>query len=177
MSARAFALAASSPIHNVVILGAGYMGTGIAQVAASAGYNVTLVDKHKEHLDKACSKIPKELHQKIKRETTLATAVKNADLVVEVIDEDLQEKQKLLEDLDKNAKSSAIFATNTESIKFKDLAKNIQRKDRFAGLCFDDPVEKTRSLRVVKLPESSEQVIQALQEFGKKLGKSTTMQG
>jgi 3-hydroxyacyl-CoA dehydrogenase len=166
---------ATSSVNNVAIIGAGYMGTGIAQVAAKSGFNVTLVDKDKSQLAQSTKHISGDLSGRIKTATTLADAVKDADLVVEVIDENKEDKSQLFADLDKNAKSNAIFATNTASIRFTELAKNVKRRDRFAGLCFDDPVDKTQSVTVFKLPESSEQTVQTLLDFGKRLGKSANI--
>jgi len=194
VSIRAFA---SSPVNNVVVVGAGLMGSGIAQVSATAGYNVTIIDQNDEILNKAKKSIQDSLKRigkkkfatdpkgeaafvednmkKVSTSADLPSAVKDADLIVEAIVENVEIKRKLFADLEKNTKKTAIFATNTSSLRLADISKNMQRKDKFGGLHFFNPVPVMKLLEVIRLPDTSEDTFQALVDFGKKVGKTTVV--
>jgi len=197
VSTRAFASAVSSPINNVVVVGAGLMGSGIAQVSAAAGYNVTIIDQNDTILDKAKKGIQDSLKRvakkkfasdskaeaafveestkKISTSSTLSPSVKEADLVVEAIVENVEAKRKLFAELELLAKSTTILATNTSSLRLADIAKNLKRKDQFGGLHFFNPVPIMKLLEVVRLPDTNDQTFQALLDYGKKVGKTTVV--
>ncbi|CAG7818871.1 unnamed protein product, partial [Allacma fusca] len=186
---------ASKAIQNVTIIGGGLMGSGIAQVAAQAGNNVKLVDlkedilknskKAIEHsLPRVAGKVfkgdPAKAEQfvkdslsKITFTTDISSAVSDADLVVEAIIENLKIKQALFADIDKVAPEKTIFASNTSSISIKEIAANTSRKDRFGGLHFFSPVPVMKLLEVVRIPETSDVTHQAIDSWGKSIGKVT----
>jgi len=188
-------MASAPSINNVVVVGGGLMGSGIAQVAASAGYKVTIVDQTDAILEKSKKGIQDSVKRIAKKkfandpkgeETFVGDIIKNisttpnlevaaaqADLVIEAIVENIDIKNKLFEQLEKNSKSTTIFATNTSSLSLSDIAKPVKQKERFGGLHFFNPAPVMKLLEVSRLPETSEETFQALLEFGKKVGKTT----
>lgn len=191
---RAFSSsAARHAIQKVTVIGGGIMGSGIAQVAAQTGHTVTLVDVSDDILKKSEANIQKSLQRVAKKKyqdaneaekfvsSTLGNlslksdanvAVKDCDLVVEAIVENLDVKQKLFKSLDSNAPQHTIFASNTSSIFITDIAKATERKDRFGGLHFFNPVPIMKLVEVVRTPDTSDDTNSALFAFGEKLGKT-----
>ncbi|KAJ2945377.1 hypothetical protein O0L34_g179 [Tuta absoluta] len=180
-------------IKTVTVIGGGLMGSGIAQIAAQAGQEVTLIDVQQEQLDKAqksiqnnlgrvakklykddASKIEgfiKESFSKIKMSTKVEDGV-NVDLIVEAIVERLDVKQQLFNKLDELAPQHTILATNTSSISINEIGAGIKRKDRYGGLHFFNPVPVMRLLEVIKGDHISEETLQAMMEWGKSVGKT-----
>lgn len=170
------------------------MGSGIAQVAAQTGHQVTMVDISEELLNKSKSNIQKSLQRVAKKKfadkpedgetfmqetigrvntnTDAAQAVKDTDLVIEAIVENLEIKQKLFSALDQAAPKHTIFSSNTSSLPIGDIAKATQRLDRFGGLHFFNPVPMMKLLEVIRIPETSEETYQTMLEFGKAMGKA-----
>lgn len=182
-------------IKNVTIIGGGLMGAGIAQVAASTGHNVVLVDQTDDILRKSKASIEKSLQRVAKKkfaekpkdgeafildvtrrlstQTDAAKAVKNADLVIEAIVENLDIKKKLFSALDKAAPKHTIFTSNTSSIPIKEIAVATSRLDRFGGLHYFNPVPVMKLLEVIRIPETSDDTFNALLAFGKAMEKVT----
>lgn len=195
-NARCFSSSAvNMAIKNVTVIGSGLMGSGIAQVAAQTGHNVTLVDVSDQVLQHATSNIKKSLERvakkkyaenpqdghkfisetltRLKTNTEATESVKNADIVIEAIVENMQIKQELFKSLDKAAPSSTLFASNTSSLSISEIAESTQRKDRFGGLHFFNPVPVMKLLEVIRIPETSDETYKTMMEFGQKLGKQT----
>lgn len=171
------------------------MGAGIAQVAASTGHNVVLVDQTDDILRKSKASIEKSLQRVAKKkfaekpkdgeafildvtrrlstQTDAAKAVKNADLVIEAIVENLDIKKKLFSALDKAAPKHTIFTSNTSSIPIKEIAVATSRLDRFGGLHYFNPVPVMKLLEVIRIPETSDDTFNALLAFGKAMEKVT----
>jgi 3-hydroxyacyl-CoA dehydrogenase len=184
-------------INNVIVVGAGLMGAGIAQVSAQSGMNVTLIDQKDEILKKSKNDIGKSLQRVVKKKfpddtsaqtafvndtlskiaisTDVSTAAKNAHLIIEAIVENLEVKQKLFAQLEKVAAPETIFASNTSSLSLTEISQGIKRSDKFGGLHFFNPVPIMKLLEVVRTPSVSEQTFQALLNYGKKLGKTTVV--
>jgi len=180
-------------IKNVVVIGSGLMGSGIAQVAAQTGHNVVIVDVSDDVLNKANNAIKISLQRIAKKKyegnkedgekfisSSLARltlskdaegSVKNADIVVEAIIENLEIKQKLFTSLDNAAPPHTIFASNTSSLSISAIGSPTQRKDRFGGLHFFNPVPVMKLLEVIRIPETSDDTYKKMMEFGKALGK------
>ncbi|KAJ0174874.1 hypothetical protein K1T71_009982 [Dendrolimus kikuchii] len=180
-------------VKTVTVIGGGLMGSGIAQVAAQAGQNVTIVDLQPELLEKAQKSIQsnltrvgkklykddagkvdgfvKESFDRIKVSTKVEDGV-DADLIVEAIVEKLDAKQELFNKLDKLAPPHTILATNTSSISVNAIGAGIKRKDRFGGLHFFNPVPVMRLLEVVRSDQISEETYQTMMEWGKSVGKT-----
>lgn len=171
------------------------MGSGIAQVAAQTGHEVTLVDvsddllkKSRKNIEtsvgrvakkkfsedvKAAEKFAAETLGRLQLNTDAVKAVSNADLVIEAIVENLETKQRLFATLDKAAPSSTLFASNTSSLPVKHIAIATTRMDRFGGLHFFNPVPVMKLLEVVRIPETSDETHKALLDFGKAMEKTT----
>jgi len=186
----------AAKIEEFVVIGGGLMGAGIAQVGAQTGHKVTLVDLSQEVLDKSNARITESIKRvakkKFKEDATagdkfvneslsrlhIATnadeALATADLVVEAVTENLGLKQKLFKQFDAVAPAKTIFASNTSSLPIADIASATpDRKDRFGGLHFFNPVPVMKLLEVIRIPETSDDTFKAMQEWGKAMGKVT----
>src|SRR5262245_6080888 len=173
-------------IKRVGILGCGLMGSGIAQVAATAGYDVTVLEQEQKFLDKGFAGIEKSLAKfaekgnlkepadKVRARitgTTSRSALADCDIIVEAIIENVEEKKKMFSALDTVVKKEAIFASNTSSISITEVAAATKRPERFVGLHFFNPVPLMKLVEVVRTIATSDQVFDAAFEFGKSLGK------
>jgi 3-hydroxybutyryl-CoA dehydrogenase len=173
-------------IQKVGVLGCGLMGSGIAQVAATAGFDVTVLEADQGFLDKGFSGIEKSLAKFAEKGTLKESpdAVRarlkgtlkhedlaNCDIVVEAIIENIDEKKKMFSRLDAIVKPEAIFATNTSSISVTEVMSATRRADRFIGLHFFNPVPLMKLVEVVRTIATSDDVMDAAVAFGSKLGK------
>ncbi|CAL4110178.1 unnamed protein product [Meganyctiphanes norvegica] len=187
--------AMAAAIKNVTVIGSGLMGAGIAQVAAQTGHHVTMVDidevavgKAKDRIGASIQRVAKKKFaqdpeagqkfissalEKLQISTDAISSVKSADLVVEAIVENLDVKKKLFAQLDEVAPSHAIFASNTSSLPIGKIAAATNRKDRFGGLHFFNPVPVMKLLEVVRIPETSQGTYEAMCDWGKAMGKVT----
>lgn len=112
-----------------------------------------------------------ESKARIKVTTDVKEAVRDTDLVIEAIVEQLETKHKVFKSLDDAAPQKTIFASNTSSLSIGDIASGTNRKDRFGGLHFFNPVPVMKLLEVVRIPETSDETYNALMAFGKAMGK------
>ena len=174
-------------IRKVGVLGCGLMGSGIAQVAATAGFDVTVLEVEQKFLDKGFAGIEKslgkfaekgtitpqqkdEIRARLKG-TTNAQDLRDCDLVIEAIIENVAEKRKMYAAVDAVAKKDAIFASNTSSISISELMSATRRPERFVGLHFFNPVPLMKLVEVVRTIATANDVYEAVFEFAKKLGK------
>jgi enoyl-CoA hydratase / 3-hydroxyacyl-CoA dehydrogenase len=175
-------------ITRTVVVGAGTMGHGIAEVMALAGLNVNLTDAYPLALEKARGMIAESVQKlaksgKIKeddaRKTSarisyvkdLAEAVGDADLVLEAVPEDLDLKRKVFSSIEKHAKKNAILATTTSNIKVSSIAEGASTPERIVGIHFFNPPVIMKLVEVIKGERSSSEVFESAYEFAKKLGK------
>ena len=173
-------------IKNVGVIGCGLMGSGIAQVAATAGFQVTVLEAEQAFLDKGFKGIERSLAKFAEKGTisekpeailsrlkgvTDVEALAACDIIIEAIVENVVEKHKMYTALDKIAKADAIFATNTSSISVTELMSVTNRPERFIGLHFFNPVPLMKLVEVVRTIATSDKVFEAAVEFGAKLGK------
>lgn len=171
------------------------MGAGIAQVAASTGHSVTLVDTNDDILKKAVKGIEGNLKRVVKKKfadkpeageefiqkalqsvatsTDAGSAVQGSDLVLEAIVENLKVKQDLFGGLDKLAPAHTIFASNTSSLSITDIASSTSRLDRFGGLHFFSPVPVMKLVEVIATGATSQETFDSLLNFSKVLGKTS----
>lgn len=173
---------------NIAVIGAGTMGNGIAHVFAQSGYNVTLIDVRDEALAKAIATIDKNLGRMVAKEiitesakvetlgriatsTNLATAVSNADLVVEAATENVDLKLKIFRDMDANAPADCILATNTSSISITQIAAVTGRPDKVIGMHFMNPVPVMKLVEVIRGYATSNDVTARIMDLSKNLGK------
>ena len=173
-------------IRKVGVLGCGLMGSGIAQVAATAGFDVTVLEVEQKFLDKGFAAIEKSLAKfadkgvlketpdKVRarlRGTTKKEDLADCDLVIEAIIENVEEKKKMYASIDGLVKKQAIFATNTSSISVTELLTSTKRPERFIGMHFFNPVPLMKLVEVARTIATAPDVFETAYEFGKKLGK------
>ena len=174
-------------IKKVGILGCGLMGSGIAEVCAKAGLQTYVREVSDELLEKGQARIQKSLDRAVEkgkmeageRDKVLGRiegvvelgALKDCDLVIEAIVENLDEKRKTFAALDEAVKETAIFASNTSSLTITQMAMATARPDRFVGLHFFNPVPVMKLVEVVRTLMTDEQVVQAAMDFGRAVGK------
>jgi 3-hydroxybutyryl-CoA dehydrogenase len=167
------------------------MGSGIAQVAATAGFDVVVLEQEQKFLDKGFAGIEKSLSRLVERGpekggltaeqksqaqsrlkgTTNMQELADCDIVVEAIIENVEHKRKTYTQLDGIVKKDAIFATNTSSISVTELMTATKRPERFIGLHFFNPVPMMKLVEVVKTIATAPDVYDTAVEFGKKVGK------
>lgn len=172
---------------TVLVIGAGFMGSGIAQVCAQTGYQVHLMDSNQTTLSKAVDSVtwsvgklsakgflqetPETVMSRITKATDLSPAAQ-ADWIVEAAWEREDLKLDIFKQVDTLAPPSAILASNTSSIPITRLAKATSRPDRFLGLHFFGPVPLMPLVEVVKGEETSEETLQKGLDFVRSLGKT-----
>ena len=175
-------------IQNIFVIGAGLMGSGIAQNAIVAGYNVILNDKRLEALERAKGGIKKNLDREVEKgrmtaedaEAALArlsladsvAAAKNVDLVIEAIFENAEAKQAVFSELEGVCPEHTIFASNTSSISLTTLASATKRPDRVVGMHFFSPVPKMRLCEVICGLLTTQDVLNSVKAVGEKMGKT-----
>src|SRR5213592_2491968 len=174
-------------IKRVGVLGCGLMGSGIAQVAASVGYDTIDRDVSKDILDRGRAGIEKSLgkfvekgklqaadRDEILRRVTFTTAVpdlRKSDIIIEAITEDLALKNSLFLELDGLCGAGTIFASNTSSLTIAELAAATKRADRFVGLHFFNPVPLMPLVEVVRTVTTSEETFKRAFAFAASLRK------
>ena len=176
-------------VKKVGVLGAGQMGSGIAQAAAQSGLEVQLVDVAEAQLKKAEAGIVKSLGKFVEKEkisaadrdATLARietgastdAFGEADLVIEAVSEDLGLKQRVWETVDAVAPAHAILASNTSSISITKLAASTQRPERFIGMHFMQPVPLMKLVEIIPGLQTAPEVLQTTLAVAQAMGKET----
>ena len=174
-------------IDSVGIAGTGIMGTGIAEVAAKAGFGVVVRSRTEKGADKARQRLEKSLAQLVKKDTlssgerddvlgrvvitTDLDALARCGLVVESVVEDLDVKRELFADLDRICPDGTILATNTSTLPVVDVAMATGRPDRVLGLHFFNPAPKMSLVEVVPALTTSESSVEAARRFAQDCGK------
>ena len=174
-------------IETVGVVGCGLMGSGIAEVAARAGFDVRVREVDQAALDRGRSRIERSLARAVEKEkatpeerdealsriayTTDLSELADRDLVVEAIVEELEAKVDLFRSLDGICPTRTIYATNTSSLTVTDMAAATERPDRFVGLHFFNPVPVMRLVEVVRTLATSDETAEAALEFANRLGK------
>ena len=175
-------------MDNIVVIGAGTMGNGIAHTAAASGMNVTLIDVDKPILDRAMNTISSNLQRGVDkgrmtaeekqsvlnrvRTTTDMQAVANADIVIEAIIENLAAKSSLFEKLDRSTPPKCILASNTSSISITKIASVTKRPDKVIGMHFMNPVPVMPLVEVIRGIATSDDTYQRVEGLSKKMGKT-----
>ena len=179
-------------MKNITVLGSGVMGHGIAQVSATAGYNVVLRDVEQRFLDKAMEKIKWSIDklvskEKISREkgdaifarvrpvVDLNEAVKDAELVIEVVPEIMDLKKKVYAELDKVAAPQIVFASNTSTLPITEIADTISRPEKFIGIHFFNPPQLMKLVEIIPGEKTSQKVIELTQEYVKSVNKTAVI--
>jgi 3-hydroxybutyryl-CoA dehydrogenase len=175
-------------IQKVGVVGCGLMGAGIAQVAAASGFNTVVREVSAELLDKGLKSIDKNLNrlsekgtitEAVKDEirgrlkgTTKVEDLKDCDVIVEAIIEQLPAKRELFSALDALCPAATIFASNTSSLTITEIATATKRPQRFVGLHFFNPVPVMKLVEVVRTIATEPAVYEEMVVFGAKLGKT-----
>jgi len=175
-------------IKKVMVIGAGQMGSGIAQVCAQAGYEVLLNDMNKKALDHGMKNIEKRLNRNVEKERmtepektdtlnrlTASGSLDDAsscDIVIEAIVENMDVKTKVFADLDKIAPVHAILASNTSSLSITEIAAATNRPEQVIGMHFMNPVPVMKLVEIIRGLQSSEETYQAIEDMAKSLNKT-----
>ena len=179
-------------IKNITVLGSGVMGHGIAQVSATAGYNVVLRDIKQEFLDKAMEKIHWSLDKLVTKEkiskeegdaifsritpvVDLNDAVKDAELVIEVVPEIMDLKKQVYAELDKAAKPEVIFASNTSTLPITEIANTTSRPDKFIGIHFFNPPQLMKLVEVIPGEKTAPEITELTQDFVRSVNKQAVL--
>lgn len=175
-------------MNKIGVIGAGAMGSGIAQKTAQEGLQVVMMDIKPEFVEKGLNTIKSTLEEAVERKlmrpedidrimgrikgTTQIEDVKDCDLVIEAVFEDMQVKKDLFDRLDKVCKESTILATNTSSFAVDEMAEATSRPDRFIGLHFFYHPAKNRLLEIIPGTKTSEASVAACKDYSKLTGKT-----
>jgi len=173
-------------LNRLFVVGAGTMGNGIAQVAATSGYHVTIMDVIPEQLERAKSTIKKSVDRLFEKEKISAqqrqaaldinlvdtlTSVPEADLIIEATTENPELKLRIFSDLDLLSRNEAILATNTSSISITKIAGATNRPDRVIGMHFMNPVPVMRLVEVIRGLATSDETTNIIMEVCRNMGK------
>ncbi|WP_407505590.1 3-hydroxybutyryl-CoA dehydrogenase [Elizabethkingia miricola] len=173
---------------NIVVIGAGTMGNGIAHTFAQTGFKVNLVDVSQEALDRGIKTITTNLDRIIAKGnlteeekantlanistfTALEDAVKDANLIVEAATENIDLKLKIFQQMDAAAPADCILATNTSSISITKIASVTSRPEKVIGMHFMNPVPIMKLVEIIKGYSTSKETFSAIYEMSKTLGK------
>jgi 3-hydroxyacyl-CoA dehydrogenase len=179
-------------IKLIGVLGGGVMGGGIAQSLAAGGFAVRVRDLNDELVEKTREmmvegrfglrgavergKLTQEQMDATLARLSFTTNVddlRDVDLLIEAVPEDLDLKKKVFAEIDKQIKPGAVFATNTSGFAISDLNKAVARKDKFIGMHWFSPAFVMRLIEIIYAPETSEETIALLEEVGARAGKET----
>ena len=176
-------------VKKLGVVGAGQMGAGIAQVAATVGAEVVLVDVDDASLMRGWSAIEKSLGKLVDKEKVSAadrdaalkrietasevTALTGADFVVEAISENEPLKKKVWKDIEQVVSGDAILASNTSSISITRLAAALEKPERFIGMHFMNPVPLMTLVEIISGLQTSTATLEATEAFAQRMGKTT----
>jgi len=172
-------------IEKIQVVGAGQMGSGIAQVAAQAGLSVRLSDVNEKAIQKGLETIEKHLARSVEKERILQDEMDevlghiesgteyapNADLAIEAVPETVEVKAEVFSALDEQLKDDAILASNTSSISITELAAYTGRPERFIGMHFFNPVPVMDLVEIIRGVETSDETYETARKLTEQLGK------
>jgi len=175
-------------IETVMVIGAGQMGAGIAQVFAASGYQVSLYDVDQKNAQKGIEGIDKRLKKQVGKGSLSAkeyeeimerlhqaneiTAAQKADLIVEAVVEKMEVKQAIFAELDSLAPNHTVLATNTSSLPITEIAAVTTRPEKVIGMHFMNPVPVMKLVEIIRGLATTDEVYQAVYETTKKLNKT-----
>lgn len=179
-------------IKKIAVLGLGLMGNGIAHVCAQAGYEIWARDIEDRFVENGLKTIRKNLERGLKRgriteeeietimarihgTTDLKATVKDADIVIEAIIENMDLKKSVFKEIDDMVPDHCIFASNTSSLSISEMASVTKRSDKFVGMHFFNPVPVMKLVEIIRGAETSDETVQVIEELSKKLGKETVL--
>ena len=176
-------------VQRIAVIGAGVMGRGIAQVAASSGFEVRLFDIEQRILEGALEEVRSNLRRMVERgrlkeeealrvqgriSTTLSmpAAVEGAGLVIEAVPESLDLKRRVWREISASASLSAIFATNTSSLSITSMSEAVSRPERFIGMHFFNPPTVMKLVEVIPGAYTSGETVEAVEHIAERMGKT-----
>ncbi|HEY3171623.1 MAG TPA: 3-hydroxybutyryl-CoA dehydrogenase [Thermoanaerobaculia bacterium] len=178
-------------ITRVGVLGAGLMGSGIAEVCAKSGYETIVREVSDELAGKGVRRIEASLAKAVDRgklvaadrdaargrisATTKIEDLAGCDLLIEAVVENLEAKKELFRELDGLCRDATIFCSNTSSLTITELSATTHRADRFAGLHFFNPVPVMKLVEVVRTIATSDETVATVFDFAKSLGKDPVL--
>lgn len=177
-------------IKKICVLGAGIMGSGIAQVSAEAGYQVSMRDVEDRFVQGGLNTIQKNLERaihkgKVSREAAegilskvkgfieLAPAVQDADIVIEAVTENMGVKKQLYGEMERLCPPKTILASNTSGLSITEIASVTKRADKVIGMHFFNPVPGMRLVEIIKGQSTSEDTFQIIKALAEKMGKTS----
>jgi 3-hydroxybutyryl-CoA dehydrogenase len=172
-------------IEKIQVVGAGQMGSGIAQVAAQAGYMVHLADVDQEVVEQGLQTIKENLSSSVEKERISEEEMDevmgriesgteyapDADLAIEAVPEVIDIKTEVFQALDEQLKEEAILASNTSSLAIAELAAQTNRPEKFIGMHFFNPVPVMDLVEIIRGIETSDETYETVRELGERMGK------
>ena len=179
-------------MKSIAVIGAGTMGRGIAYAAAFGGYKTMLEDTSPPVLEQATDWIQQSFAEAVSRgkveagvrnkalslistTTDVKHAIRDAELIIEAVPEELEMKVELFRIFDKFAKAGAILASNTSSLSITDFTRGTVGRDRCIGMHFFNPVPKMRLVELVRTPNTSEETVATCSEVARRMGKEIVL--
>ena len=179
-------------LKTIAVIGAGTMGRGIAYAAAFGEYNTVLEDVSSPVLEQAMVWIRQSFEEGVARRKVEASdrdralslistaadvkdAIRDAELIIEAVPEELEMKLELFTIFDKFAKTGAVFASNTSSLSITDFTDVTVSRDRCIGMHFFNPVPKMKLIELVKTPHTSEETVAICREVARRMGKEVVI--
>jgi 3-hydroxybutyryl-CoA dehydrogenase len=179
-------------VKTIAVIGAGTMGRGIAYAAAFGGCNTVLEDVSRHVLEQGLAWIRQSFEEGVARgkveasardkalslvttASTVEEAIRDADLIIEAVPEELEMKLELFTIFDKFGKAGAIFASNTSSLSITDFTDIIVSRDRCIGMRFFNPVPKMKVIELARTPHTSDETVAACREVARRMGKEVVV--
>src|SRR5260370_23907728 len=175
-------------VKTIAVIGAGTMGRGIAYASALAGYRTILEDISEARLEQAVAWIEKALDEGVSRgkvdpldslaamknvvtASKVENAIREAELIIEAVPEEMEMKLELFTIFDKFAKAGAVFASNTSSLSITEISEVTVYRERCIGMHFFNPVPKMKLIELIKTPQTSDETIATCHEVGRRMNK------
>ncbi len=179
-------------VKTIAVIGAGTMGRGIAYAAAFGGFNTVLEDVSRHVLEQGLAWIRQSFEEGVARgkveasardkalslittASTVEEAIRDADLIIEAVPEELEMKLELFTIFDRFGKAGAIFASNTSSLSITDFTDITVSRDRCIGMRFFNPVPTMKVIELVRTPHTSDETIAACREVARRMGKEVVV--
>lgn len=176
-------------INQITVLGSGIMGHGIAQISSMAGYNVILRDIEQSFLDKAMDKIKWSVNKLVEKQkinnsqaeqiinrihpvVDLEQSLKNSNMVIEAVPEDLNLKKKVYQEIEKFATDDMIFASNTSTLPISEISSFTTRPDKFIGLHFFNPPQLMPLVEIIPGSKTNQEVTDLAINFVQEVKKT-----
>ncbi len=179
-------------VKTIAVIGASTVGRGIAYAAALGGYNTILEDVSRQMLEQSITWIEQSFEEGVARgkvevgvrdkalslistASNVEDAIRDAELIIEAVPEELEMKLELFTIFDKFAKTGAIFASNTSSLSIADFTDVTVSRDRCIGMHFFNPVPKTRLIELVRTPHTSDETVATCREVARRMGEEVVI--